>query len=356
MKIVDRYLLHGFFAKTGLMLFLLTGVYVLSEALKQSRKLGETGIGLADLAQYLALRVPGIVYEMAPFGVLLGTLVLLGELARHAELTAMRAGGLSLARIAAPLVLGGVIVAGLSFVINDRVAGRLDYLGEQALREEGGGGGKRGRWLPSGGIWFRDGSYVVSVDQVRRSGRELRGVRLYRLDQGGLISRVISGQALVFRDGRWHMRKGNAVDLGSLSRETFGVRPLSLRAQPEVMADLGRQPERMTFARLWRYTAQLQRQGQPVGFLVFTLWQKITLPLACAVMVLVAAPFVTLSPRSGGRVGRVMAGIGLGLAFHASNVLAENLSAAGGVPAVAAAWAPLGAFGALGGYLLYRCR
>lgn len=355
MKIVDRYLLHGFFAKTGLMIFLLSGVYVLSEALKQSRKLGEAGIGLLDLAQYLALRIPGIVYEMAPFGVLLGTLVLLGDLARHAELAALRAGGLSLARIAVPLVLGGVVVAGLSFVVNDRVAGRLDYLGEQALRG-GGGEGERGQWLPSGGIWFRDGPYVVSVDQVRRSGRELRGARLYRLGEGGLISEVISGRALVFRDGRWHLEGGNMVDLGSLSREAFGARAMSLRAEPEVMADLGRQPERMTFARLWRYTAQLQRQGQPVGFLLFTLWQKITLPLACAVMVLVAAPFVTLSPRSGGRIGRVLAGIGLGLAFHASNVLVENLSAAGGVPAVAAAWAPLGAFGALGGFLLYRHR
>ncbi|MFB6260550.1 MAG: LptF/LptG family permease, partial [Thiohalorhabdaceae bacterium] len=91
-------------------------------------------------------------------------------------------------------------------------------------------------------------------------------------------------------------------------------------------------------------------------YLAFTLWQKITLPLACVVMVIVAAPFVSSTPRSGNRVGRLLGGIGLGMAFHASNVLVEQLSTAGGLPPVIAAWLPLAVFTALGGLMLARWR
>ena len=354
MKTVDRFLLRGFFAKTGLMLFLLSGIYLLSEALQQSRKLGEGAFGMSALGQYLALRIPGILAEMAPFGVLLGTLVLLGELSRHSELTALRAGGLSLARMGRPLLFGGLLAAAATFALEDRVAGRLDFLGERLLQQEL-GKGQSGQWLGEGGVWFRDGSYIVSATRVARSGRELRGVRLYHVGGQGLLERVVVARRLVFEAGKWHLRGDVRVTLADLEVAGGGQGP-ALKARPETMADLGSSPERMGFLRLWRYVDQLRRQGQPTEYLGFALWQKITLPLACAVMVLVATPFVSMTPRSGGRVGRLLGGIGVGMAFHASNVLVEQVTVAGGLPPALAAWLPLAAFAAFGGLLLLRLR
>jgi lipopolysaccharide export system permease protein len=292
---------------------------------------------------------------MAPFGVLLGTLVLLGELARHAELTALRAGGLSLARIARPLLLGGLVMAALTFVMEDRVAGRLDHLSERLLQDKL-GGGQSGQWLGEGGLWFRDGAYVVTAGRVARSGREMSAVSLYRVGPEGLLREVLVGERLVYRDGGWHLPAGRSAGVADLGVATADGRRLPLQVRPEVMADLGASPERMGVVRLWRYVEQLRRQGQPAEYLAFTLWQKITLPLSCAVMVLVAAPFVSLTPRSGGRVGRLLGGIGVGMAFHASNVLVEQLSVAGGLPPAVAAWLPVAGFTLLGGLLLARMR
>lgn len=355
MKTLDRFLLRGFFAKTGLMLFLLTGIYLLSEALQYSRDLGQEDFDLVMLGQVLALSTPGILAEMAPFGVLLGTLVLLGELSRNAELTALRAGGISLARIARPLLLGGAIAAAATFAVDDRVAGRLELVGERLLNEGGGNGGS-GQWLGRGGVWLRDGPYVVSAAQVSRSGDELSGVTVYQVDGEGLLEEVATAEGLIFRQGNWRLKGGARIGIARLdSREQRDVE-LPLQARPEVMAELGSSPERMGFLQLWGYVDQLRRQGQPTGYLAFTLWQKITLPLACIVMVLVAAPFVSLTPRSGNRVGRLLGGIGLGMAFHASNVLVEQLSVAGGLSPPVAAWLPVVAFTALGGLMLARWR
>ncbi len=352
---VDRFMLRGFFSKVGVMLFLMLGVYLLSEALNESRDLGEGDYGLPQLLAYLGLRIPAMAFELAPFAVLLGTLVLLGELSRHAELTALRAGGLSLARLARPLLVGGLIVAGISFLVNDRMAGHLSYLA-QRYAQEWTKGPQQGRWLPGGGIWFRDGEWVVSAARVARDGRELRGVRLYRLDKEGLLDQVVRGRKLVFREGGWALRGGRQLDVAELREAPAGEQGLSLRLRPDLLAELGKSPERMSFERLGKYIRKLRRQGQPVGGLAFDLWQKVTIPLSCLVMVLVAVPFVSLSPRGTGRVGRLIGGIAVGLAFHAGNVLAGHVTAAGVLSAPVAAWLPPVVFGILGGLLLLRSR
>ncbi|HKJ86985.1 MAG TPA: LptF/LptG family permease, partial [Gammaproteobacteria bacterium] len=305
MKTVDRFLIGGFFARSGLMLFMLTGIYLLSETLNYSGKLGKGGFGAPDLALYLALRVPGIIVEMAPFGVLLGTLVLLGELARYAELTALRAGGVSLPRIARPMLFGGVVIAGIAFVLNDSVAGQLNYMADRFLHEKV-DGGHQGRWLPGGGIWFKDGKWVVSARRVARSGTELRGVHLFRRGDGGILREMVEAKRMVYAGGNWRLRHVEGISTKDLLPRQEGDLVVPFRIRPTVLADLGKSPERMPFAQLWTYVGQLKAQGQPVRDLTFSLWQKVTMPLACIVMVMVAAPFVTLNSRGGGRVGRLL--------------------------------------------------
>ena len=112
----------------------------------------------------------------------------------------------------------------------------------------------------------------------------------------------------------------------------------------------------MSTLRLWRYVAELEAQGQPVGGLKFLLWQKMSVPLACVVMVLVAVPFTNLAPRAGSGAGRILLGVALGMGFHAANKLAGNLSGAGAVTPWMAAWAPMTVFTLLGVGLLFRMR
>ena len=355
MKALDRFLFKGFLHNFLVILVVLFGIITISEAFVHTDKLEEEGFTFLVLVEYLALRAPATLVRVAPFSVLLATLVYLGDLAKNAELTALRAGGVSFARIARPLLVGGVLVGVAVFGLNERVVGPLDQFAQNLLHERT-ATPPSGRWMPEGGVWFRDGRFVVSATQVARSGRELRGVNLFRVDAEGLLVEVLSSESLVFREGAWHLAGAAQVSLSDLAISQLPKQELALRARPEMLADLGRSPEGMGLVRLWGYVENLQRQGRPTDALAFTLWQKITLPLSCAVMVLVAAPFVSLTPRSGGRVGRLLAGIGVGMAFHFSNVLAEQLTVAGGLPPMWAAWLPVLLFTALGGLLFWRMR
>ena len=56
--------------------------------------------------EYLLYRIPEVTFQWTlPYAVLLATLLTLGMLSRHSEITAMKAGGISLYRITFPLLL-----------------------------------------------------------------------------------------------------------------------------------------------------------------------------------------------------------------------------------------------------------
>ena len=352
MKTLDRYLFKGILAKTGIMLFLLVAIFFLSEALRASQDLAGEPYGMGGMLLVLALRVPTMAFEVIPFAVLLGTLVLLGELGRHAELTAMRAGGVSLPRIVAPLLVGGAVVAVATFAINDRIAGPMERVSQDLFQASSAPGG----WLPGGGLWFRDGHWMVAAERVGTGGKRLSGVRLYRRGEDGLLEAVLRAERLVHREGQWRARGAQRVTVADLRVGALESSALPLSLSPDLLTDLDQSPEQMTFARLADYVAELRQQGHPSGKLAFALWQKLTFPASCLVMVLVAAPFAGQTPRRSGRAGQLLAGIGVGLAFHASNLLVGHLSVAGGLPPPAAAWLPPAMFALLGGGLLLRQR
>lgn len=355
MKVVDRYLLQGFLAKVGLFLFMLAGIYLLSDAIEKSKGLGQGGYTLGDHGYFLLLRLPQILYEMAPFAVLLGTLTFMGELVRHAELTALRGAGLSMARLTRPLLLGGLLVSVAAFALGDQLGGPLAAAAERFYKSEA-KGRHVGRWVSSGGVWFRDRGRVLSVQRVARSGQRMSGVRIYDHEADGQLSALVEADQAVFRDGTWQLRDVDVLDAETLEQSHSDTRPLRLAVEPGVLADLGSSPERMSTLRLWRYVAELEAQGQPVGGLKFLWWQKFSVPLACVVMVLVAVPFTNLAPRAGSGAGRILLGVTLGMAFHAANKLAGNLSGAGAVAPWMAAWAPMTVFTLLGLGLLFRMR
>ena len=104
---------------TGGCVFILTAGNVLRQVA------AEVAAGRVDAFQALELvllLIPGTLPYALPLGVLAGTLIAFGRMSSQQELTAMRAGGLPLARIAAPAVAVAAALAATAAVINLEVA------------------------------------------------------------------------------------------------------------------------------------------------------------------------------------------------------------------------------------------
>lgn len=118
MRILDRLVLSetaGATAMaTGGCIFILTAGNLLRQV---AVELAAGRIDAFQAMELIVLLIPGILPYALPLGVLAGILIAFGRLGAQSEITAMRAGGVSLARIAAPaFVLAGALAAGAAYI------------------------------------------------------------------------------------------------------------------------------------------------------------------------------------------------------------------------------------------------
>ncbi|MFH1090189.1 MAG: LptF/LptG family permease, partial [Pseudomonadota bacterium] len=121
MSIISRYLLREF---GRILLFSLTGcvlVFLIVDFLEKIDNFMDAGIPLARVAWYFLLNIPWVFFNMAPVAVLVATLISLGILARHSEIVAFKAAGVSLFRLSLPILLASMLISVLMFVLSDTV-------------------------------------------------------------------------------------------------------------------------------------------------------------------------------------------------------------------------------------------
>lgn len=135
MNLLDRYIFKSVLGACLTAVGLFAFVLLLGNALRDLLGYALTGqISLLTLAWLLALLVPYAISYALPMGMLTGVLLTLGRLSADSEITAMRAAGLSLARIARPVLLLGLLGATLALHVNLEAMprARLQYQRELA--------------------------------------------------------------------------------------------------------------------------------------------------------------------------------------------------------------------------------
>ena len=71
------------------------------------------------VVDYFRYLTPYLMYQLAPLGALVAVLVTLGIMSKNNEIVAIKASGISLYRVAVPLLLAGLALAGIMIVLDD---------------------------------------------------------------------------------------------------------------------------------------------------------------------------------------------------------------------------------------------
>lgn len=126
-KIASRYLLRSHVGPFVFALGALTGLQLVQQVAKRFGDLVGKGLPWSVIGELFGLSLPFIVAETLPMAVLVAVLYTMSRLAADNEITAMRAGGMSLWRILRPLLLAGIGVAVVAFAFNDHVLPRANH-------------------------------------------------------------------------------------------------------------------------------------------------------------------------------------------------------------------------------------
>lgn len=344
-----RYLRMAALAFAGLMALYYIGTVIdLSEKVFKGQATG------GAMAQYLWYSTPQFIYYVMPLAALVSVLGTIGALTRSSELTVMRACGISLYRVAAPLLLLAIVWSAALFVLQDRVLGpanqRAQSLADEIRNRARVQNTPIRNWLAVPGGWL----YYTGFSNQR----ELTGLTVFETAQQPFrLARQTFTARAVFDRGAWRASRGWSQQFPAIDRsvrESFDVRALNLPS-PENFNAGALQPDLMTFGQLLAYIQRLGASGFSIAGLQVELYSRLSYPLVTVVMTILGIPFAVTTGRRG-----ALYGIGLAMVLAVSYWLLTAVFVAAGkatlLPAPLAAAAPNVLFTALAGYLVLTVR
>lgn len=126
-RILSRYLLRQHLAPLAFALAALTALMLLNQVAKQFGNLVGKGLPWSVIVEVFALSIPFIVAMTLPMAVLVAVLFTFSRLAADNEITALKAGGVSVGRLLRPVLGGATLVAALSLAWSDQVLPRSNH-------------------------------------------------------------------------------------------------------------------------------------------------------------------------------------------------------------------------------------
>jgi lipopolysaccharide export LptBFGC system permease protein LptF len=274
----------------------------------------------------------------------------------------MKACGISLYRIALPMLACAVVAAGVLFGLEQTILGAANRRAAEIRYVMNGGSPETFDLLSRQWMSGQDGRlyHYTHFDPKRR---EMTRLEVFEFTDGmrRLSRRTFAERATAVGgpandawriDSGWTREFDEKDDISAY--QTFPEQRVRLEP-PEYFGTEEPKPQYMTFTQLREYTGRLQLTGFDVTEQHVALARKVAFPFVTLVMTLIAVPFGVTTGRGG-----AMAGIGVGIALAITYWTAISIFAAlgaGGVlPAQLAAWAPNLLFGAAAAYLLLTVR
>lgn len=189
MRTLNRYIfldyLVIFLAALGLITFVMT-----VGAMVKAVDLIARGISPLLLARFFLLNVPYILSFSMPISTLFAALLLFGRLSMDNEISAMKACGISLWRMAAPLVVFSVLLTAICVYINSEVAPVSKRANRELLRTAG---VEQPLKLLEEGRFIRDFPGMMIYIGSKR-GNVVRDVVAYELDGEGQVQRSVRAE------------------------------------------------------------------------------------------------------------------------------------------------------------------
>jgi lipopolysaccharide export system permease protein len=127
MRILSRYLIRLHVAPFIFSLAALTGFMLLNQIARRLEQLVGKGLPWTVVFEFFLLTVPYLIAMTISMSVLVAVLHTFSRLAHDNEITAMRAGGMSLGRLVRPVLAAGILVAIISFLFQDQVLPRTNH-------------------------------------------------------------------------------------------------------------------------------------------------------------------------------------------------------------------------------------
>jgi LPS export ABC transporter permease LptF/LPS export ABC transporter permease LptG len=342
--LIDLYLLRRFFYYFWLMMAVFIFLFETFTFFELLDDIARHRVPFLTVVDYFRYLTPYLIYNLAPLGALVAVLVTLGVMSKNNEVVALKASGISLYRLAVPLLFAGLALAATMLVLDDTY---LPYANQRqdALRNQIKGRPPQTYTHPQRWI-FGENSKIYNYDLFDPAENLFGGLSVVELDPATfqVRRRIFANRARWSESQKlWVLESGWVRDFsdGTIARyERFSATALpELKEPPSYFNREIRQAFQLSWRELRRYINDLHRAGFDVSNLTVQWHVKIAFPLIAPISMLLAIPFAFLVGTRGA-IGGVAIGLTIGIAYWTLARLLDAMGGVGQLPPFLAGWSP----------------
>ncbi len=322
------------------------------------KQISSYGIPFEMAMKTIILQLPYIVVYTIPMGILLATILTFNKLSNNNELTIMRACGISLTRIAMPVLIFSFLLAVFSFFINEFVVPACNQKAKtimmQALAQKN---------LPNGKSNFSFQEFDENK-QIKRlfyiskyENKKMEGVTVLDLSQPDVIQ-VVQSKFGSTNPDYWGFDEGAIYTISSSGKimNTAVFNNMRLKTTLDLSGlKKNHMARELNFFDLDKYikTKAEKIEQQQITLLKVLLYEKIALPITAFVVVLIGIPLAISPPRAKVNRGLLFSIIVI-FCYYIIRAVSSSLGEAQLLSPFISAWLPNFIVLLLGSYLFYR--
>lgn len=349
MKLAYRYIFRELLWPMLFGVAAFVSILVAGNPLQSIMKLAFQGVAPALLLRLFLLLLPPLVVLTLPMSMLLSTLLGFGRMSGDSETVAMYAGGVSLYRLAVPVILLALVMMAVTISINENVT-PWSIDASERLKDEIAGQVKEQKHfeLKLDQYSGKDVVGYVQADSYTPKTGIMTNVKAFEFKHGS-PTRVVFAKHAVHRvddpvgDKNWVLQDGWYQDVGPDAKGSplvqFKQWFLTIQQPPSEIQAEGKKASDMSMAQLSRKIHSLNREGRSNETPEYEVawWNRLAMPFACVVFALVGLPL-------GLRPQRTSSGLGLGMSiviiflYWVVWYYTGNLGARGVLPPFVASW------------------
>jgi lipopolysaccharide export system permease protein len=288
MSIVNRYLIKEILKYFGIVLGAAVGIYVSVDFFENVDKFMEAGVPISRMIEFFQLKLPLIISQITPVGILLAVLIALGLMIKNNEIIALKSGGMSVLYLLRPIVTLGISSSILLFVLSEMIVPLTISKANRIWRVEV---KKYALTSTQKNIWFKGHRSISYISYFNPQDKTISGITLNFFDRRFSLIRRVDAVKGEFQDGHWIfynvMEQVFNPSTGSYEVKFLDDKVEELDFFPEDLQRVVKKSEEMSVNELLAYIKEIESEGyDPTPYRV-DFHGKFALPAACLIICII---------------------------------------------------------------------
>lgn len=355
MPILTRYLLREIIKISAIILSTVVTVYIFIDVIEKSGKLVQAGLPMHRTVFFFIYNIPLIVSQVIPIVILLSILVVLGIMNKKNEILALKSCGVSIYVLLRPLLVLGLIMAGVLFFLSNSVVPMSSRKANQIWMEEV-RGKKATLTTAEHNIWINGSNRITHIGFFDPVQKIIKDITLYIFNENFRLIRRLDAEGGIYTPNGWNlnsiMDQRLEPNQEHYTTNQLDTKMINLDFSVEDLKRVAAKSEELNFTSLRKYIHKIESEGYDATVYRVDLHAKLALPFVCIIMSLLGVGIALRGNLSDGVAVGVAYGIGAGFLYWVMMSFCMSLGYGGMLPPIIAAWISNLIFITLGGILL----